>query len=240
VIIDSANDLDAVMQNLAFSISLYSGQMCTAPQNFFIPEQVKSGDKVFSFEEVAAKLKEAITGLVNNPKMGAGVLGAIQNEQTLERTKRVSRLGATAMLEAHAVRNEEFANSRTVSPVLIEATSGDIKTFEDELFGPIAIAIKTKDTVESVRLAKEMAMYHGALTCAAYSTDENVMEMIASEMNEVFVPVTFNLTGPIWVNQHAAFSDFHGTGGTHAGNASFTDPDFVNKRFVWVGNRKLV
>ena len=85
-----------------------------------------------------------------------------------------------------------------------------------------------------------MARKHGALTCAAYTTDSATEEMIAEEMQGVFTPVTFNLTGPIWVNQHAAFSDFHVTGGNPAGNASFTNPEFVTRRFVWVGNRKLV
>jgi hypothetical protein len=58
-------------------------------------------------------------------------------------------------------------------------------------------------------------------------------------MEEVFTPVSLNLSGPIWVNQHAAFSDFHVTGGNPAGNASYTNPEFVNKRFVWVGHRKV-
>jgi hypothetical protein len=55
------------------------------------------------------------------------------------------------------------------------------------------------------------------------------MDTIIEEMGEVFTPVTFNLTGPVWVNQHAAFSDFHVTGGNPAGNASFTNPEFVIK-----------
>src|SRR5690606_7915162 len=38
VILDSVVDADKVASNLAFSLSLYSGQMCTAPQNFYIPE----------------------------------------------------------------------------------------------------------------------------------------------------------------------------------------------------------
>ena len=59
-------------------------------------------------------------------------------------------------------------------------------------------------------------------------------------MEEVFTPVSFNLTGYFWVNQHAAFSDFHVTGGNPAGNASFTDANFVNQRFVWVGHREMV
>ncbi len=240
VIIDSANDIDGVLQNLAFSVSLYSGQMCTAPQNFFIPEKIKVGETEISFEEVVTKLRDSISNLVNNPKMGAGVLGAIQNEKTLERAQQTSQTGGAVKLASAAVANAEFENSRTVSPVLLEVTAADHKIFENELFGPIAIAIKTKDTNESIALAKQMAQQHGAITCAAYTTDEKVVQKIAEEMNEVYTPVTFNLTGPIWVNQHAAFSDLHVTGGNPSGNASFTDASFVNKRFVWVGNRRMI
>mgnify|MGYP000406532731 FL=1 len=59
-------------------------------------------------------------------------------------------------------------------------------------------------------------------------------------MEQVFTPVTFNLKGNFWINQHAAFSDFHGTSGNAAGNASFADANFVNRRFVWVGHREMV
>ena len=53
VILDSVADLKAVVQNLSFAASLYSGQMCTAPQNFFIPAGgVKQGDTVIPYEEV--------------------------------------------------------------------------------------------------------------------------------------------------------------------------------------------
>lgn len=240
VIIDSAKELEPVLQNLAFSVSLYSGQMCTAPQNFFIPERVKVGDKDYSFDEVVEKLKESMTDLVTNPKMGAGILGAVQNEATEQRVSKAESLGGKLLLSSVAVKNEEFENSRTVSPVLIEVSASDSASFESELFGPIIIVIRTKDTMESVMLAKELAVKQGAITCAAYTTDDAVMQMISDEMEEVFTPVTFNLIGPIWVNQHAAFSDFHVTGGNPAGNASFTNPEFVIKRFVWVGSRKML
>jgi hypothetical protein len=65
-----------------------------------------------------------------------------------------------------------------------------------------------------------------------------VAKLIEEEMESVFTPVSFNLTGGIFVNQHATFSDFHVTGGNPAGNATFTNPEYVNKRFVWVGHRK--
>ncbi len=49
-----------------------------------------------------------------------------------------------------------------------------------------------------------------------------------------------NLTGQVFVNQSAAFSDFHGTGANPAANASFTDGAFVANRFRVVQSRRHV
>ncbi len=38
VILDSAPDLGSVFRNLSVSMTMYSGQMCTTPQNLFVPE----------------------------------------------------------------------------------------------------------------------------------------------------------------------------------------------------------
>ncbi len=240
VILDSTKDLNDTLGNLAFSISLYSGQMCTAPQNFFVPATgVKSGDAVVPYEEVVAKFKDVVSGLVNNPKAGPGTLGAIQSDITLNRAKSVNSLGAKVVLEAATIENPEFTSARICTPTILEVDASQMEVYEKELFGPIVLIVKTKDTNESIQLARDMAAKHGAITCAAYSTDGATAQKIVETMEEVFTPVSLNLSGPIWVNQHAAFSDFHVTGGNPAGNASYTNPEFVNKRFVWVGHRKV-
>jgi hypothetical protein len=100
--------------------------------------------------------------------------------------------------------------------------------------------IKTKDTDASIALAQEMAQHHGAISCGAYTTDPAVKEKIADAMSLAATPVSFNLTGGIYMNQNAAFSDFHVTGGNPAGNASFTNPEYVTRRFTWVGHREPV
>jgi hypothetical protein len=100
------------------------------------------------------------------------------------------------------------------------------------------LVIKTKDTQESVKLAAQLAREHGAISCGAYTTDPAMKEQIMDEMSLAGTPVSFNLTGGIYVNQNAGFSDFHVTGGNPAGNASFTNPEFVIKRFTWVGFRE--
>lgn len=239
-IIDSVGDLKAVLQNISFSISLYSGQMCTAPQNFFVPaDGIETSEGKVSFDEFVEHLKKAVSGIANHPKMGVGVLGAIQNELTLNRLNATGDLGVDVALPTGAVDSPEFANARVGSPTVLVVDGDKVDVYEQELFGPIVFVIKTKSTDDSVAKAKEMGEKHGAITCLAYTTNDATKEMIKEEMEEVFVPVSFNLVGGIFVNQHAAFSDFHVTGGNPAGNASFTNPEYVNKRFVWVGHREI-
>jgi phenylacetic acid degradation protein paaN len=240
VIIDSVADVKAMAQNLAFSVSLYSGQMCTAPQNFFIPQSgIKTAEGKLSYEETVKAITDAIYGLVSHPQMGPGTLGAVQNELTIKRVNSAKEL-ANVLLEPTKITHPDFPNARTCSPMVLETSAKDVGIYENEWFGPIVLFIKTKHTDESIHLAKEMAVKNGAITCAAYTTDSVVASKIEEEMESVFVPVSFNFVGGIFVNQHATFSDFHVTGGNPAGNASFTNPEYVNKRFVWVGHRKMI
>ncbi len=241
VIIDSAEDADKVAANLAFSVALYSGQMCTAPQNFYIPEGgIKTGKGTVTFDEFAQKIVDNINSLVDNPKAGPFVLGTIQNKKTSERTAEAEKLPGKIWLKSRAVTNPMFANARTSAPVIVEIDASKKDIFGKELFGPIALLIKTKNTDHSIQLAQEMARQHGAISCGAYTTDAFVREKIADEMALAATPVSFNLTGGIYMNQNAGFSDFHVTGGNPAGNASFTNPEYVIKRFTWVGHREPV
>ncbi|MEQ8519210.1 MAG: phenylacetic acid degradation protein PaaN [Cytophagales bacterium] len=236
IILDSVEDLDKVLQNIAFSITLYSGQMCTAPQNIFIPESgVKTKEGHVSFDDVANKLSEAVNSLVNNPKAGPFVLGAIQNPATIERMKN-SNFGNSILAEGK-IENPMFKEARVMTPKLSVVDKKDREHYKKEIFGPYAMLIKTSNTAESIKLASSLAKEYGAISCGAYSTDSDVQEKIKGAMELSYTSVSFNLTGGIYVNQNAAFSDFHVTGGNPAGNASFTNPEYVIKRFVWVGTR---
>lgn len=238
VIIDSASDLKAVVSNLAFSASLYSGQMCTAPQNIFVPASgIKTNDGIVSFDDFVKMLTEGITGLADNPKAGAPTLGAIQSEVTLNRIKEYSESNAHTVLVSKHIKNEEFADARTATPVVLVKDSSSKSEFNQECFGPILFVIKTNSTEESVSLTKELASTKGAITCGAYTTNEETRTLIENEMNAVFTPVSFNFTGAAFINSHAAFSDYHVTGGNAAGNASLISTEFIVRRFVWVGNR---
>jgi phenylacetic acid degradation protein paaN len=241
VILDSVSDANAVFGNLAFAASLYSGQMCTAPQNIFVSaEGIKTAEGHLSYEEVVAGIATAVKGLAENPKMGAGTLGAIQNDVTSSRVKSVeAAAGSFVALASMNIVNPEFPDARTASPTVIAVDASDEKAWKHECFGPIVFVVKTQSALQSLELTADSAAELGAITCSCYSTDNDFMVEVEDAMNAVFTPVSFNFSGAAFVNQHAAFSDFHVTGGNPSGNASFTDSQYVNRRFVWVGNRKM-
>ena len=100
-----------------------------------------------------------------------------------------------------------------------------------EMFGPIAFVIATRDTAQALVMARRGASEHGALTMSVYSTSDAVLEETRDAAAESGVSLSCNLTGGVFVNQSAAYSDFHGTGANPAANSSLTDSAFVANRF---------
>ena len=240
VVIDSTDSFKALCQNLAFSLSLYSGQMCTAPQNIYVPKDgVETEEGHRSFEEVAQGLATAIDKLLGDPERAAGVLGAVQNPATLERVQRLAEAAGDDLLRApQPVEVPGFAEARTLSPALIKATVGQDGAFAQECFGPVAFIIATENTANSIAAAASLAAEKGAITAAAYSTDDSVLDRAAEAFGKSGVSLSCNLTGGIFVNQSAAFSDYHVSGANPAGNACLTDAAFVANRFRVVAQRR--
>jgi phenylacetic acid degradation protein paaN len=247
VILDSVENLKAATGNLAFSLSLYSGQMCTTPQNIFIPRGgIETGDGHKSFDESASAIVKALDWLLGDPKRGAEILGAIQNEATEKRIDEAKRGGAglqiraTILRESTPVQNESFPSARVRSPLVLKVDASNDDLISREWFGPIVFIVETKDTGESIALAGRIAREKGAITAAVYSTNPEVIERAEEAAAEAGVALSCNLTGSIWVNQSAAFSDYHVSGANPAGNATLTDSAFVTRRFRVVQSRAPV
>ena len=71
-----------------------------------------------------------------------------------------------------------------------------------------------------------------------YSTDERYLGEVRDAALDVGVALSENLTGGVYVNQSAAFSDFHASGANPAANAAFTDGAYVSGRFRIVQSRR--
>jgi phenylacetic acid degradation protein paaN len=240
IVIDSADDLGAVVRNVAFSLSLYTGQMCTAPQNLYIPAGgIRTPAGPVSFDEVAAALAEGVSKLLGDPARAVEVLGAVQNEGVAKRIEAARALGAI-VLDSKPIAHPSFPQATVRTPLIVKLDAAERDKYLSEWFGPIAFVIATRDTAESLAIARQAVKEHGALTLSLYSTDPKVVEQAIEVAEDAGVALSINLTGGVFVNQSAAFSDFHGTGANPAANAALTDAAYVAGRFRVVQHRRHV
>jgi phenylacetic acid degradation protein paaN len=237
VIIDSAADFKGLVRNLAFSLSLYAGQMCTAPQNIYVPKAgIDTSDGHLSFDDVAAALAQGVERLLADDTRAVEVLGAVANDAVLRRLEAARSLGDIA-LDTRTITHAQFPDAVIRTPLVVKLNRADRATYLNEWFGPIAFVIATDGTDDSLAIARDAVVGHGALTMSVYSMSDDVIARAIEVAEDVGVALSINLTGGIFVNQSAAFSDFHGTGANPAANAALTDAAYVANRFRVVQHR---
>jgi phenylacetic acid degradation protein paaN len=237
VILDSTDDLGPVFGNLSVSMSMYSGQMCTTPQNLYIPRDgVTVGDELVPFDDVAAGFATAVGGLLGDDERAIGLLGAIKSDDIAARVEEAADSGEV-LLASRSIDHPGFPKATVRSPIVVKVDSSDRASYMREMFGPVIYVIATDSTDEALSLAAESAREKGAITWLVYTKDDEVKEAAIDAAVDGGVSLAFNLTGGLYVNQSAAFSDFHVTGHNPAGNASLTDPAFVTGRFKVIGVR---
>ncbi|MFD5080522.1 phenylacetic acid degradation protein PaaN [Streptomyces sp. NPDC058371] len=239
VVLDSTDDYHGLLGNLAFSLSLYSGQMCTTPQNLLVPREGFATDQgAKSADEFAADLAAALDKLLGDPARAAGTLGAIVNDGVRERLEQAADLGRTVHASA-PVEHPEHAKAVVRTPLVARLDAEtDRETYTHEWFGPVSFVIGTDSTEHSLAVFRDTVREHGALTAAVHSTSEEVLAAAESAALEAGVHLSENLTGGVFVNQSAAFSDFHGSAANPAANATLSDAAFVAGRFAILQSRR--
>ena len=231
IVLDSWDDLRAVCRNIAFSLSLYSGQMCTAPQNLLVPRDRAA--------EVGAELARALEELLGDDSRAVEVLGAIVSDDVLARLEKAPSLG-DVVVPSRSVTHPAFPDAIVRSPVVLRVDAAEAEVYDQEQFGPIAFLVTTDSTAQSLEIWARTASQHGAITAAVYSTDPAVLDAAERVAWDAGVALSCNLTGGVYVNQSAAFSDFHATGANPAANSCLTDAAYVAGRFRVVQSRRPV
>jgi acyl-CoA reductase-like NAD-dependent aldehyde dehydrogenase len=142
------------------------------------------------------------------------------------------------VLASRAITHPAWPDATVRTPAVLALDASDADVYTSECFGPVSYLIATNSTDASIDLFRDTVREHGAMTASVYSTDEKVLDATERAAIEAGVALSMNLTGGVFVNQSAAFSDFHGTGANPAANASFTDGAFVAGRFRIVQSRR--
>ena len=238
VVVDSTDDYSGMLANLAFSLSLYSGQMCTTPQNLLVPRDGITADGEHkSVEELSRDLAAAVDGLLGDDARATALLGAVVNDGVLERLDQSPSYGEV-VLPSRSVTHPDFPDAVVRTPTVVKVDANDRDTYLQECFGPIAFLVTTGSTAESVELFRDSVREHGAITAAVYSTQDEVLGAVEEAALDAGVALSCNLTETVYVNQSAAFSDFHATGANPAANSALTDAAYVANRFRIVQSRR--
>ena len=146
----------------------------------------------------------------------------------------------SVVLAARSVSHPAYPDAVVRAPGLVALDASSEEIYTRECFGPVTFLIRTTSTEQSLDRFVETVREHGAMTAAVWSTSEDVLDAAREAAAEAGVSLSENLTGPVFVNQTAAFSDYHGTGANPAANAAYTDAAFVANRFRVVTTRRHI
>ncbi len=235
VVIESVADLNAVARAVARSSSLFSAQMCTSPQVIYIAPDL--------FEPMSAAIVEQIDAIASDPAQAAGIMGAIQGEVSLtvvaEARAAVTDLaGVRTLREPAPYAHPQFPAARTLTPLVIAVEDGQhVDLYAEERFGPVLFLVR-KDADEAVMEATWLARTKGSISSYLYATDEDFIDRATPAYEAAGANLSINLTGAMWINFAAAYSDYHVTGLNPAGNACLADLAFVASRFRIVQRRR--
>lgn len=237
VVIESTDNYKGMLKNIAMTLSLFSGQMCTTPQALLVPAtgiETEAGHK--SFDEVATDVAAAIEKFLADPAFAVQILGAIGSADCVSRIEDAPNHGKV-LLASKAITHPDFANAVIRTPVLLQVDAEQRAEYMEERFGPISFIVKVPSAEQAIALSEEIVSNHGALTAGIYTTKPELQERMTEACLRSGVALSMNLTSGIFANQSAGFSDYHGTGANPAANASYTDLAFVAGRFVVLQRR---
>ena len=235
VVVESVETLEPVVRSLATTLSLFSAQMCTSPQNVYVPRDgIRCGDRRIGTEEFGAALAGAIESMAADHRRAGQIMAAIQSPGTLALVDEMAEAGrhrGRVLRESAPYAHAEFPAARTRTPLLVAVEAGARELYGEERFGPIGFVITADDRDAALMEATGDARRGGAITAFVYSTDEAYLERAELGYSAAGAQLTCNLTGPMPLNFAAAYSDYHVTGLNPAGNATLTDLAFVASRF---------
>lgn len=252
VVLESCEDLSAVLRSLATTLCMFSAQMCTSPQNIYISKNgVGTPQGVVSFNDVARQLADAVAALTSEPKKAAMILAAIQSPQTLALLSEMqllapesiglqAKINPEILLKPAFYPHPDYPHARTSTPLMLKVSTAHRTLYGEERFGPISFVIACDDGQDALRQAARDVKEFGGLTAFLYSQDEAFIDQAEAAYAKAGAQLTINLTGPMPLNFAAAYSDYHVTGLNPAGNASLTNLAFVASRFCISQSRRPV
>jgi phenylacetic acid degradation protein paaN len=233
IVVDGATDYLGMLDNIALTLCLNSGQMRGTPQTVFIARAgVHTPTATIPAERFGHDLARAIGRLLADPS-AVDLLGAIQSQETLAHLDALADAG-DVLRASDARLHPQWPEARIRTPLLLQVSADRGDLWMEEAFGPMAFVVETATPAESLAFAERAIREKGALTFSIYSDNENIVQLAEEVSLRTGTALAVNLVGEANISLSYAFSDYRATGTNPAARGCLTDAGFVAGRFTVV------
>ena len=153
IVFDDA-DLEAATNGIVAGVFAATGQTCMAGSRLLVAEHV--------YDELVGRVAERAAGVrLGDPLAPETEMGPIAFREHLDRVLRfideAEREGARLVSGGTRPEAPELASGFFVTPTLFGEVDNAMRISREEVFGPVAVAIRFRDEDDAVRLANDSA-----------------------------------------------------------------------------------
>jgi aldehyde dehydrogenase (NAD+) len=192
IVFDDA-DLDSAVEGLVDGIWFNQGQVCCAGSRLLVQERIAER----LYEKIRARMQ---TLRIGSPLDKAIDIGAIVDQVQYDRIKSLVATGVAEGATCYQPNTDLPARGLFFKPTLLTGVSPSATVAQEEIFGPVLVAMTFRTPAEAVELANNTTY---GLAASIWSENINVALDAAAQVK----------AGVVWVNSANLFDAACGFGG---------------------------
>lgn len=205
IVMDDAN-LELALEGAVWGAFGTTGQRCTATSRLILHEKI--------YDQFIDMLEAKATKLVLGSGLEKGIdVGPVINQKAVEKILGYIEIakneGAKLVFGGERATEGSLANGNFIKPTLFKDVTPEMRIFQEEVFGPVLVAVKIKSLEEAIEVAN--ATEYG-LSSSIFTNDVRSTWIAARDLE---AGITYINAPTIGAEAHMPFGGVKGTGNGH-------------------------